>query len=72
MEYHFYAEINLCGYHAYINIPLTLGQELLCDIEPQNEHDRFAIMIQTKSEELVGHIPLEISETVYKFLSDGG
>ena len=72
MEFHFYAEISLRGYHAYTNIPLTLGQKLLCDIEPENEHDPFAVMVQTENEELVGHIPIEISKVLYKFLTDGG
>ena len=72
MEYHIYAEISLRGYHAYKNIPLTLGQELLCDIEPQNEHDPFAVMIQTENEDIVGHILLELSEIIHKFPSDGG
>ena len=69
---HFYEEISLRGYHAYTNIPLTLGQKLLCDIEPENEHDPFAVMVQTENEELVGHIPIEISKVLYKFLTDGG
>ena len=72
MEFHFYAEISLCGYHAYTNIPLTLGQKLLCDIEPENEHDPFAVMVQTENEELVGHIPIEITKALSKFLTDGG
>ena len=53
MEFRFYAEISLRGYHAYTNLPLTLGQKLLCDIEPENEHDPFAVMVQTENEELV-------------------
>ena len=72
MEFHFYAEISLRGYHAYTNIPLTLGQKLFCDIEPENEHDPFAVMVQTENEELVGHSPIEISKVLYKFLTDGG
>ena len=65
-------EISLCGYHAYTNIPLTLGQKLLCDIEPENEYDPFAVMVQTENEELVSHIPIEFSKVLYKFLTDGG
>lgn len=71
-NYHFYCESTLRGYHAYKHTKLTLGQILICEPEPDNEHDEFAIIVKTKDEDIAGHLPMDISEIVFNFLTDGG
>ena len=51
---------------------MTLGQFLICEQEPENEYDLFAVVVKTKQKETVGHLPIEISKTVNKFLNEGG
>lgn len=60
MTFHFYAETSLRGYHAYKAIGLTLGDKLICQEEPDNEYDEFAVVVQTSNDETVGHLPIEI------------
>ena len=71
-DYRLFCESILRGYHAYKNIKITLGQLLICQQEPENEYDQFAVVVKTKQEETVGHLPIEILKRVQKFLNEGG
>ena len=44
--------------------------ELICE-EPENVHDRYSVSI-TKDESVVGHVPRELSKTVWYFLRREG
>ena len=56
------------GYHAYKEqwTPTT-GEQLVLRREPENPEDPSAVAV-IKDEEIVGHIPFNISSTVSQFL----
>ena len=60
--YVFEFESYITGHHVYKDIwtPI-LGEKLATAMEPQNPHDKYAIKV-TKSDEVVGHIPRDISK----------
>ena len=47
----------ICGYHIYCSIlDLTIGEELLCNCEPTDDWDGYAIAV-IKHEIVIGHFP---------------
>lgn len=48
-----------------------MGEFLSVEKEEGNPHDRFAVAV-VKGEEIVGHVPREVSQAFYAFLSHGG
>ena len=69
-----FVESSIRGYHAYCrDINVYVGEVMTCEQAPDNEHDEHAVAIKkTGSEELVGHVPIELSKIFCKFLSDSG
>lgn len=60
------------GYHVYKDTwTAELGEELYCEIEQNNEYDKYAVSVK-KNDEIVGHIPLENSKVSHFFLKRGG
>ena len=54
-------ECSICGYHIYQTIwAATIGEELLCEREPHNASDRYAVAV-VKDTAVVGHLPRNIS-----------
>ena len=43
-----------------------------CEVEPENDHDRYAVAIRNKGEKIVGHVQVELSKIFHKFLSHHG
>ena len=43
-----------------------------CGIEPENDHDKYAVAVKNKDGVLVGHVPIELSKIFNKFLSQYG
>ena len=43
-----------------------------CEIEPENDHDKYAVAVKNIDRLLVGHIPIELSKIFNKFLSQYG
>eukprot|EP00794_Sanderia_malayensis_P013235 gene13235-14594_t len=43
-----------------------------CEMELENAHDVYAVVFKTYGEEVVGHVPLELSQIFWKFLSEHG
>ena len=74
-NYEFYLEFSIRGYHAYFkNLmeTITVGDILECEIDSNNPHDQYAIVVRTFRDETVGHVPIELSEIFWKFLSNYG
>ena len=44
----------------------------MCEIEEDNEHDKYAVAVKNESGQIVGHIPIEISKIMNKFIRDFG
>ena len=72
-EYEFYVQASMRGYHAYyMNATVYIGEILDCEIEPENDHDKYAVAVKNKDGVLVGHVPIELSKIFHKFLSQYG
>ena len=58
------------GYHTYMNIwiPLIGDESLICREEKGNEYDPHAVAI-TRNNVAVGHVPQNICDHFWKFLS---
>ena len=48
-----------------------MGEEVEVRREPENPHDRHAVALY-KAEEVVGHVPRELSKIMFKFMEYGG
>ena len=60
------------GYHVYERIwSTTIGEELLCEREMDNERDRYAVAV-IKDGVIIGHLPRKISCICLLFLRRGG
>ena len=58
------------GCHAYImNATVYTGEILDCEIEPENDNDKYAVAVKNKDGMLVGHVLIELSKIFLKFLS---
>ena len=71
-DYEFYVQASMRGYHAYVmnaTVYIGHGEILDCEIEPKNNHDKYAVAVKNKDGVLVGHLPIELSNTFHKFLS---
>ena len=61
------------GYHVYRDVwTPEVHEEFACRQESDNEHDRFAIAIFTDGENVLGHLPREISRVSFYFLEHDG
>ena len=68
-EYEFYVQASMHGYHAYfINATVYIGEILDCEIEPENDHDKYALAVKNKDGVLVAQVPIELSKIFHKFL----
>ena len=60
------------GYHVYERIwSVTIGEELLCEREMDNERDRYAVAV-IKDGVIIDHLPRKISRICSLFLRRGG
>ena len=68
-----FCESTMRGYHAYMNKrKVGIGEIMFCEIECDNKHDDNAVAVKTKDDEIVGHVPEELSSLFYKFLENHG
>ena len=59
------------GYHVYRTIwDAASGEDLVCERESSNEHDRYAVAIK-KDGVIIGHLPRKISRSCSLFLRRG-
>ena len=60
------------GYHVYKeDWAPTTGEQLILRREPSNPKDHYAVSV-LKEEQIVGHVPFNISNTVSQFLRRAG
>ena len=71
--YEVFVESSVRGYHAYFkNSTVLIGDVLRCEIEENNEHDKYAVAVKDESDQVVGHVPIEVSRLFCKFIKDYG
>lgn len=72
---HFFVDVPIRGYHHYMKrgwIP-TVGEQLRMFPEEDNSSDRHAVAVtRLNSQEVVGHLPREISAVAWHFLKHKG
>lgn len=51
--------------------PVSPGDDVILQPEPDNEHDRFAVSVRTQRGEMLGYIPRYYSESVFDRLARG-
>lgn len=72
-EYEVYVQASVRGYHAYFKAATVyIGEVMDCEMEPENDHDSYAVAVRNKDENIVGHVPIELSKIFHKFLSEHG
>ena len=61
------------GYHVYQEVwsPI-IGEAFTCQQENGNEHDAYSVATIREDDEVIGHLPREISRVSYFFLAHGG
>ena len=60
------------GHHVYKHVwTPVLDEELTCIPEENNNHDVYAVAVM-KEDEVVGHVPCELSKILYYFLKHAG
>ena len=72
-EYELYLEASTRGYHAYFkDATVYIGEILFCELEPGNQHSKYAVVVKNEDNSIVGHVPAELSKIFNKFLSEYG
>lgn len=72
-EYEQYLEASTRGYHAYFkDATVYIGEILICEMEPNNRHSKYAVVVKNEDDRIVGHVPIELSKLFFKFLSEYG
>ena len=60
-------------FHVYQdNWTPILGERLVCKYEPGNARDRYAVAVYKTGDEIVGHLPRNISTMCWIFIRCGG
>ena len=56
-EYEVFVESSVRGYHAYFkNSAVCVRDLMMCEIEENNEHDKYAVAVKDESGQIVGQI----------------
>lgn len=72
-EYELYLEASTMGCHAYFkDATVYIGEILFCELEPDNQHSKYAVVVKNEDDSIVGHVPAELSKIFNKFLSEYG
>ena len=58
------------GFHAYKK-QVDIGTKLHCELEPENSLCKKAIIVKTKEEDTVGHVPDLLPHALASEISDG-
>lgn len=66
-EYELYLEASTRGYHAYFkDATVYIGKILFCELEPDNQHSKYAVVVKNEDDSIVGHVPAELSKIFNK------
>ena len=61
------------GYHVYKEVwALAIGKEFVCHQDRGSDHDRHAVSVHEEEEDVLGHLPREISSVAFFFLEHDG
>ena len=61
------------GYHIYKEVwTPAIGEEFVCRQERDNDHDRHAVSVHKEGDDVLGHLPREISSVAFFFLEHDG
>lgn len=61
------------GYHVYKEIwEAVIRERLVCERQPENQRDRYAVAIKKNDGTIIGHVPRKISKLCSLFLLRGG
>ena len=72
-EHEVFVESSVQGYHAYFKYStVSVGELMMCEIEEDNEYDKYAVAVKNESGQIVGHVPIEISKIMCTFIRDCG
>lgn len=72
-EYEIFVESAVRGCHAYFKTStVCVGELMTCEIEENNDHDKYAVAVKSESCKIVGHVPIELSKLICKFIRDFG
>ena len=72
-EHEVFMESSVPGYHTYFKYStVSVGELMMCKIEENNDHDKYAVAVKNESGQIVGHVPIEISKIMRKFIRDYG
>ena len=72
-EYELYLEASTRGYHAYFkDATVYIGEILICEMEPNNRHSKYAVVAKNEDDRIVGHVPIELFKLFFEFLSEYG
>lgn len=72
-EYELYLQASTRGYHAYFkDATVYIGEILFCELKPDNQHSKYAVVVKNEDDSIVGHVPAELSKIFNKFLSEYG
>ena len=72
-EYEVFIEASVRGYHAYFkDVTVVIGEVLMCERELDNAYDKYAVAVNNKQSNVVGHVPLELSKVFARFIRDYG
>ena len=60
------------GYHIYKEVwTPAIGEEFVCRQERDNDHDRHAVSVHKEGDDVLGHLPREISSVAFFLEHDG-
>ena len=59
------------GYHIYKEVwARAIGEEFVCRQERGNDYDRHAVSVHKEGEDVLGHLPREISSVAFCLSND--
>ena len=68
-----FVESSVRGYHTYFkHSTVRVGDLMMCEIEEDNLHDKYAVAVKNEYGQTVGHTPIEISKIMKEFIRDCG
>ena len=55
------------GYHAYRS-GMKFGDRLFCTVEPESKQNDNAIVVKSRNDDIVGHVPETLAKKLFNFM----
>lgn len=69
-EYEVFTEASV---HAYFkDATVVIGEVLMCERELDNAYDKYAVAVNNEQGKVVGHVPIELSKVLARFIRNYG